>query len=55
VLPPTIGDVLGGRFEQRIGAAWIARVAFDEVFPDVREQRPNYHATAMRLVGGDSM
>jgi hypothetical protein len=51
----TIGDVLGGRFDQRIGAGWIARVAFKDVFPDVRQQRPNYHATAIRLAGGNSM
>ena len=52
---PTIGDVLGGKFEQRIGAGWIAHAEFDDVFADVREQRPNYHATAMRFAGGDSM
>jgi hypothetical protein len=55
VLAPTIGGVLGRMFEQLIGAGWIARVAFDDVFQDVREQRPDYHATAMRLAGGDSM
>jgi hypothetical protein len=55
VRSPTIGDVLGGKFEQRIGAGRIARVVFDDVFPDVREPRPNFQATLMRLVGGDSM